>query len=229
MPQLKNKKKIYFYLFSFLFLSTIINNNFKKNFGQNFLIKDVIILNSSDDIKNIISNKTKFLLTKNIFNIDKQEITDNLKYLNFLENINIIKKYPSTIEIKVKKTDFIATTYIDQKKYYVGSNGEFISSKKIYYKKDLPIIFGNFKIANFQLLKKELSDNKINQNEIIKYYFHKNERWDLYFKNNIMIKLPKTNIGDALKIYNEFNKINKINFNTIIDLRISNRLILKNE
>ena len=229
MPQLKNKKKIYFYLFSFLFLSTIINNNFKKNFGQNFLIKDIIILNSSDDIKNIISNKTKFLLTKNIFNIDKQEITDNLKYLNFLENINIIKKYPSTIEIKVKKTDFIATTYIDQKKYYVGSNGEFISSKKIYYKKDLPIIFGNFKIANFQLLKKELSDNKINQNEIIKYYFHKNERWDLYFKNNIMIKLPKTNIGDALKIYNEFNKINKINFNTIIDLRISNRLILKNE
>ena len=229
MPQLKNKKKIYFYLFSFLFLSTIINNNFKKNFGQNFLIKDVIILNSSDDIKNIISNKTKFLLTKNIFNIDKQEITDNLKYLNFLENINIIKKYPSTIEIKVKKTDFIATTYIDQKKYYVGSNGEFISSKKIYYKKDLPIIFGNFKIANFQLLKKELSDNKINQNEIIKYYFHKNERWDLYFKNNIMIKLPKTNIGGALKIYNEFNKINKINFNTIIDLRISNRLILKNE
>ena len=229
MPQLKNKKKIYFYLFSFLFLSTIINNNFKKNFGQNFLIKDVIILNSSDDIKNIISNKTKFLLTKNIFNIDKQEITDNLKYLNFLENINIIKKYPSTIEIKVKKTDFIATTYIGQKKYYVGSNGEFISSKKIYYKKDLPIIFGNFKIANFQLLKKELSDNKINQNEIIKYYFHKNERWDLYFKNNIMIKLPKTNIGGALKIYNEFNKINKINFNTIIDLRISNRLILKNE
>ena len=229
MLQLKNKKKIYFYLFSFLFLSTITNDDLKKNFDQNFLIKDIIIQNSSDDLKNIILNNTKYLLTKNIFYLDKQELTDNLKYLNFLENISINKKYPSTIKINAKKTDFIATTYINLKKYYVGSNGEFISSRKINYEKDLPVIFGNFKIANFQILKEELSDNKINQNEIIKYYFHKNERWDLYFKNNIMIKLPKTNIGDALKIYNEFNKINKINFNTIIDLRISNRLILKNE
>tara|TARA_B100000989_G_scaffold253389_1_gene201815 strand:+ start:255 stop:944 length:690 start_codon:yes stop_codon:yes gene_type:complete len=229
MLQLKNKKKIYFYLFSFLFLSTIINNDLKKNFNQTFLIRNIIIQNNSDDIKDIISNKTKFLLTKNIFNINKQELTDNLKNLNFLENININIKYPSTIKIKANRTDFIATTYINQKKFYVGSNREFISSKKIYYKKDLPIIFGTFKIANFQLLKEKLSDNKIKKNEIIKYYFHKNGRWDLYFKNNIIIKLPKNNIEDALKIYNEFNKINKINFNTIVDLRISNRLVLKNE
>ena len=229
MLQLKNKKKIYFYLFSFLFLSTITNDDLKKNFDQNFLIKDIIIQNSSDDLKNIILNNTKYLLTKNIFYLDKQELTDNLKYLNFLENISINKKYLSTIKINAKKTDFIATTYINLKKYYVGSNGEFISSRKINYEKDLPVIFGNFKIANFQILKEELSDNKINQNEIIKYYFHKNERWDLYFKNNIIIKLPKNNIGDALKIYNEFNKINKINSSMIVDLRISNRVILKNE
>ena len=229
MLQLKNKKKIYFYLFSFLFLSTITNDDLKKNFDQNFLIKDIIIQNSSDDLKNIILNNTKYLLTKNIFYLDKQELTDNLKYLNFLENISINKKYPSTIKINAKKTDFIATTYINLKKYYVGSNGEFISSRKINYEKDLPVIFGNFKIANFQILKEELSNNKINQNEIIKYYFHKNERWDLYFKNNIIIKFKKNNIGDALKIYNEFNKINKIKSSMIVDLRISNRVILKNE
>ena len=111
MLQLKNKKKIYFYLFSFLFLSTITNDDLKKNFDQNFLIKDIIIQNSSDDLKNIILNNTKYLLTKNIFYLDKQELTDNLKYLNFLENISINKKYPSTIKINAKKTDFINYIY----------------------------------------------------------------------------------------------------------------------
>ena len=37
MLQLKNKKKIYFYLFSFLFLSTITNDDLKKNFDQKWL------------------------------------------------------------------------------------------------------------------------------------------------------------------------------------------------
>ena len=35
--------------------------------------------------------------------------------------------------------------------------------------------------------------------KIIKYYFHKNKRWDLYFKNNILIKLPNKNIDEAIK------------------------------
>ena len=59
-------------------------------------------------------------------------------------------------------------------------------------------------------LKRELLKNqKIDLNEIIKYYFHKNKRWDLYFENNIIIKLPNKNISKAIKLYKNL-KIKKI-------------------
>ena len=70
---------------------------------------------------------------------------------------------------------------------------------------------------------------KIDPNEIIKYYFHKNKRWDLHFKNNIIIKLPRKNFTKALKLLKKFELSNIIPPGTIIDLRIQNRLILSNE
>ena len=51
----------------------------------------------------------------------------------------------------------------------------------------------------------------------------------MYFDNNIIIKLPDKNISNALKVYKKFKEKNDINSNKTIDLRISNRLIMKNE
>ena len=64
---------------------------------------------------------------------------------------------------------------------------------------------------------------------IKKYHFHKTKRWDLYLDKNIIIKLPEKNILNALKVYKKFKEKNDINSDKIIDLRISNRLIMKNE
>ena len=65
--------------------------------------------------------------------------------------------------------------------------------------------------------------------KINKYFFHKNKRWDLFYENNILIQLPEKNIEKSLKIYNKFVSSNSIKPNSIIDLRISNRIIFKNE
>ena len=65
-------------------------------------------------------------------------------------------------------------------------------------------------------------------NEITKYNYHKNKRWDLYLKNNILIQLPNKKIDKAINLYKQFELNNKINPNAITDLRISDRLIFKN-
>ena len=153
----------------------------------------------------------------------------SLSKLNFIEDISIEKKYPSTIYIKTKATNLIGITYIDQKKYFVGQNRNFILAKNIFNEKKLPIIFGKFNVDDYIFLQKELINHKVNLNEIIRYYFHKNKRWDLHFKNNITIKLPSKNIIKALKLLKEFELSNIIPLGTIIDLRIENRLILSNE
>ena len=75
-------------------------------------------------------------------------------------------------------------------------------------------------------LKSVLNQNNIDIDSIKKYYFHKNKRWDLYFKNNLIIKLPNQNIDDAIKLFNKFQKEKKIKKNSIIDLRLLNRIII---
>ena len=148
--------------------------------------------------------------------------------LNFLEKVEIKKKFPSTITIKASRTDIIGITYKNQKKYYVGLNGKFILPENLTSNERLPLIFGNFKIQKFIKLLNILKNQNIDSNLISKYYFHKNKRWDLYLKDNIIIKLPSKNIENALDKYKNFKKLDKVKPNIILDLRISNRIVIKN-
>lgn len=229
MLQLKNKNKIYFYILSFVFLSTIVNNNFSINIDKFFLIKNIYIDIDEEENKNLIKSQTNYLLNSNIFKINRNTIVQKISDLNFLEKIEIYKKYPSQIIIKAKETEIIAVTYLDQKKYFVGLNGKLISEKKLNNIKKLPIIFGKFKINDFISFRKKLNQNKVDNSKISKYYFHKNKRWDLYFNNSILLKLPEKNIDNALSLFKYFQKNNKIKPNTIVDLRIANRVILNYE
>ena len=227
MHQLINKKKIYFYILSLIFLVTISNNKLNISREEIFLLKNFNIETSSKKLNEKILLKIDYLKNKNIFLIKDYEIMSKLKDLNFLEKITVKKFYPSTILISIDETNLLANTFIDQKKYYVGENGEFINSELIENKKKLPTIFGKFQIKDFLNLKKLLSNQNINENKIIKYYFHKNKRWDLYFDNNIIIKLPSKDVSKAINLYQEFKKKNLISPGVVIDLRIKNRIVLK--
>ncbi len=228
MLQLINKKKIYFYIFSFLILSTVTNQKFISNLKKFFLVQKISIEVNDDQVDKKILKKTNFVLEKNIFFLNEKEIIKNLDNLNFLETIKINKSYPATINIKAKVTQLLAITFLNQSKYFIGSNGKFISSKNITNKNELPIIFGKFEAIDYISLQQKIHKFGIN-NKIVKYYFHKNKRWDLYFENNNLVKLPSKNIDDALKIYKKFIQNNKSLYNIIIDLRIPNRMIVKYE
>ena len=153
---------------------------------------------------------------------------DKFNKLNYLENIEIKKKYPSTIIIKANKTEYLAETFIEEKKYFVGRNGKFISAEYHDHKNSLPMIFGTFKIKDFLKLQSDLNRNNINLKKIKKYYYHKNKRWDLYLDKEIILMLPSNNLSDAIKIFKKYNLNNEIKIKTIIDLRIPNRIIIRN-
>ena len=193
---------------------------------QQFLIKEINIINDNSEIKRNIINKTESLKNRNIFQVKKDDVEIKLGDLNYLEQINVKKNYPFTLIIEASKTKLLGITYIKQKKYYVGNNGEFISTEKISNNKNLPIIFGEFEISHYFNLIKNLKKQNIDHNLISKYYFHKNKRWDLYFDSNILIKLPNKNLSDAINLYKIFKTNNKIKPNMIIDLRIQNRVII---
>ena len=227
MHLLINKNKIYFYIFSFIFLTTISNTNLLKKIKINLTINKIEIETNNSNIKNQISELSNFLYNKNILFIDKELITKNFNNLGFLENLKIIKNYPSTLIIKASKTNLVGITIINKKKYYIGSNGNFILSSKIKSENTLPFIFGKFDIENYLNLISVLKKHNLNTNKITKYYYHKNKRWDLYYEDNILIKLPNTKIEKAIEKYKSLKK--EIKPNATIDLRIANRVIIKHD
>ena len=227
MLQSISKYKLYFYIISFLFISTMINYNVLNDFKKFFLISNIQIKTNFTKIDKKILTQINYLFDKNIFFIKKNYVLENLTDLNFLENIEIKKNYPSTILIKATKTNIIGMTYLNQKKYYVGLNGRFIYSENLSVEKKVPLIFGIFQISEYIELLSILKKQNINAELISKFYFHKNKRWDLYFKDNTIIKLPNTKIEKAIENYKNLKKDMKPN--TIIDLRIANRIIIKND
>ncbi len=224
-----NKKKIYFYIFIFFFLSTSFNLNLLKSFKEIITLNNINIkgLNKSEEL--LVKEELKVLLKNNIFFLQKDLILERLNKFNFLENIIVKKIFPSEININLKKTKFVALTLIDGEKYYIGKNGKITNSKQIIYKKNLPMVFGKFKINEFLQLQEILKKQKINLDEIEKYFFFRNNRWDLQKNDGLIIMLPSNNLERSLKIYTKF--INKKNSNLIkiIDLRIANQIILTNE
>jgi len=229
MPRSINKKKIYFYLFILLFLSTTFNFSFVENIRKSKLLNKIDIEGLNKKEQEILKNELSMFLNKNIFFLDESEILKKLDAFKFFDKVYIQKILPSTINVLVKKTRILGITYIDGKKYFVGKNGKLIPSSQIDNIYELPTIFGNFSVSEFLILQNIFKKNQIDINKIKKYFYHKNKRWDLEDVNGITIMLPSKKIVNSLKIYNSLIENNKIEKLRIIDLRIPNQIVLTHE
>ena len=59
----------------------------------------------------------------------------------------IYLKIPSRIDVKLKKTNFLAKINLDGQLFFIGSNGKLTQS--FFINEDLPFIFGNPNINEF--------------------------------------------------------------------------------
>ena len=213
----------------FVSLTTTINLNYSESFTKYFRIKkiDVIGLNFDDQIR--LKENLNVLKNKNIFFIKNDDLLNILKEYNEFENYKIQRIYPFKLKIKIRKTKYIAKTIIDGKEFFIGENKKFIKFKNYMLDQDLPVVFGSFPIESFINLQENLKEIKFDLNKINNYFFFKSRRWDLELENNITIKLPSNNQLVSLKSYDLFKEKNQLKENSIIDLRITNKIIISND
>ena len=219
----QRKSKIIFIYFFLLIIVSSISNKFVDNF-KSIKIKNINVLGLESKDNQIILDKIKYLKLENIFSINKNEILKILNSNSLIESYEIFKIYPSTINIIIKKTEFLAKINDNGKIFLIGSNGKLIPTVKPY--KDLPFIFGNPKIDEFLKFKQIIDNSKFSYNQIENLYFYQSKRWDLKLKENILLKLPNDFSNKTLDTLYEFlEEYNVKNF-TIIDSRIKNQIIL---
>jgi cell division protein FtsQ len=141
-----------------------------------------------------------------------------------VEKYFIFKRYPSTLDINIEKTKFLAKINKNGQIFYLGSNGKLI--KNDFLNNQLPYIFGNPDVIDFFKIKEIIDKSKISYSEIKNLYFFPSKRWDIELRNNTIIKLPNKDTNLVLNQVIEFLYNDRYKDNKIIDARVKNQIIL---
>tara|TARA_Y100000816_G_C25930215_1_gene485086 strand:+ start:28 stop:702 length:675 start_codon:yes stop_codon:yes gene_type:complete len=220
--QLRLNNKILFYIFLIIFLSTL-NNKFFSEIRLKTVDKITIKGLEGKEKRNLM-NELELLDLKNILFLNKFEIIKKLEANELIENYTIFKKYPSTLEIRINKTKFLANVFKDGKSFVLGSNGKLIQTFD--KNNNLPNIFGYYNKESFFNLIKYLKKSNFEFFEIKNLYFFKSGRWDIETHDNMIIKLPKKNLVASLNLAFDLINYKKSKNIKILDLRQEQQVII---
>tara|TARA_B100001057_G_scaffold463736_1_gene518224 strand:+ start:1253 stop:1924 length:672 start_codon:yes stop_codon:yes gene_type:complete len=221
MRLLKNKKFL-IYLFLFFFIGTFNNKNLNQLKTTKIKKINVIGLSKEENFK--VANNLKFLKFDNLFFLDQIKIEKFIKENNYVEDLYIFKKYPSTLNIQIIKTNFLANINKDGKSFFIGSNGKLINNHN--KKNKLPNIYGDFDIREFLRIKKTIDASDLNYENINDLFFFPSGRIDIKIKSGQLIKLPKNELKENLNLLILIFKNNNFKGIETIDLRQHGQVII---
>ena len=227
---MKKLYKIIILLIALIFLTTYSPNEFnvfpkKKNFF--FKIQNIKIINNHLIEESKIIEKLTEIYEKNILFIERNDIERPLKSIDFLEKIEVKKKYPNTVIIKVYETKPIAILFKKNHKYILDSSSNLITFNENMFIDDFPSVFGKGAEQNFINFYNQLENNNFPKRRVKNFYYFKIGRWDLQLLNNQIIKFPANKITEAIQqsvellVHRDFENYN------IIDLRIHGKIVVE--
>ncbi|MDG2457459.1 MAG: FtsQ-type POTRA domain-containing protein [Alphaproteobacteria bacterium] len=222
-----------------LLLTTFLNNiDFEKysKLLNNFLIKNGFTINNiqilgiknipKETIIKIVNNENK----SNILNVNLLNIYNNLRNNDWVEELYIERVLPNTIKISIIEKEAIGIWQYEMSNKLITKNGEIISTANINkFKIDLPIIHGNHANKQANSILKILATNKVLTKNIWSLDYINNRRWNLHFKQGIIVLLPSEGV---LRAWNEIIKLQK-NYDVLnlglteLDLRNPNKILGK--
>jgi len=190
---MKKFYRIFLLLTLFIFITTYNPNKFdfiSENNNKFFKIQKIIITDNFLIEKNHIYKKLEKIYNKNIFFIKRKDLEDSLKNIDFLEKIEVKKKYPNTVIVKIFETKPLGFLYKDNVKYLLDSSSNLILLQKHVNFERLPNIFGEGAEKDLVNFLNRLEINNFPKKEIKNMYYFQIERWDLQLLNDKIIKFP---------------------------------------
>ena len=227
LQKIDKKNKVYIYLFIYFLLSTLNNIHFTNSHFFKFNVDNIKVSGLSEKNNLQTTKEINKILFENIFLIKKEVLLKTLEKNNLISSFEIKKIYPNTIQVKIKKTEFLGITNNDGNFFFIGSNGKFIDYENT--KKNLPYVFGKVDPYSFIEFVKIIKKSKFDLNTVKEFYFFPSGRWDIKTKDNKLFKLPSENLELKLNSIYEVLKKEEFKDKKIIDLRFSNKIIFANE
>ena len=222
MPQLiDKKKKIYFYIFFLILLSTPLNLKYNSFIKEIFKIKNIKVVPNE-----LIFEEVYNLLNQNIFKLNNSNLKNFLNKYTHLKSIEIKKIYPDTLEVLITKSSPIAIIDNQITFTYLGDNGKVFKDNIEY--NSIPILKGELDIDDAIVVLNLLDKSLYKLEDINEIIFFPTKRINIILNDNKILKFP---------VYIDLKYINKTydflqsikTEKQVIDFRILGKIILKNE
>ena len=222
MPQLiDKKKKIYFYIFFLILLSTPLNLKYNSFIKEIFKIKNIKVFPNE-----LVFEEVYNLLNQNIFKLNNSNLKNFLNKYTHLKSIEIKKIYPDTLEVLITKSSPIALIDNQITFTYLGDNGKVFKDNIEY--NSIPILKGELDIDDAIVVLNLLDKSLYKLEDIKEIIFFPTKRINIILNDNKILKFP---------IYIDLKYINKTydflqsikTGKQVIDFRILGKIILKNE
>ena len=227
---MKKFYKITALLIALIFLTTYSPsgiNIFSKKRNLFFKIQNIEVVHNYLINKNEITEKLTQIYEKNILFVNRNDIERPLKSIDFLEKIEVKKKYPNTIIIKVYETKPVAIFIKKNDKFLLDSSSNLISFNKKILADDLPNVFGEGAERDFINFFNQLENNNFPKKRVKNLYYFQIGRWDLQLLNNKIIKFPANKTAEAIKQSVELLDRKDFENYNIIDLRIYGKIVVE--
>ena len=227
---MKKIYKIFLIFLSFIFLTTYSPNqlnNFSKKENFFFKIKKIKISNNIKISEETIQTKLKPILNQNILLVKKSDILEKLESIDFLKTIDVKKKYPNTIIIKVYETEPVALLFKNKARHILDTSSNIILFDKNMDLNELPNVFGDGAKDNFINFLEILKENNFPVKKVKNFYHFQIGRWDVELINNQLIKFPFDKLIEAVQQSVEL--LNRSDFKkyNVIDLRIHDKIVVE--
>tara|TARA_B100000029_G_scaffold281551_1_gene275586 strand:+ start:159 stop:842 length:684 start_codon:yes stop_codon:yes gene_type:complete len=225
---MKKRKKILILLIIFFLTSTFYPHELKNKFYYKFKffnLETINIQSNQNIYNNIVRSKLKSYYGQNLLFLEKDLIINNLREIDFIENIKIAKKLPNELIVIFEEIIPVALYEKNSEKFLISSSGKLVKIANHKKYNDLPQVYQMDSVEEFVIFYSMLREAKFPIDLIKNFIFYKIGRWDLELSDETIVKLPSANVNKSLKKLNLLFKSGYLGNVNLIDLRVENQII----
>lgn len=167
--------------------------------------------------------------TTSLVAMDVNTARRRLADLPWVEDVDVRKIYPRTIEIRLKERDAFGIWQHGSELSLIEKNGSVIAPLRDNKFAALPLFVGRDAETGAASFMEQLDAWPEIRSKVKAYVRISGRRWDLHLNNGIIIKLPEVNVAKALHLLSRLDAEQQVMSRDIaaIDLRLSDRTTIQ--
>lgn len=157
--------------------------------------------------------------------LDVNAARKKLTELPWVEDVDVRKIYPKTIEVRLKEREAFGIWQHGSELSLIEKSGSVIAPLRDNKYAGLPLFVGRDAETGAAGFVEELADWPEIRNRVRAYVRIAGRRWDLHLDNGIVVKLPEENVPKALQLLSRMDMEEKVLSRDVaaVDLRLSDR------